>query len=277
MKIDSHQHFWRYQESEFPWIGSEHLALKRDFLPADLQLILQENQIDGSIAVQACQTLAETDWLLALAEQNPFIRGVIGWLPLCDPNVESLIEQYAAHSKLVGIRHVVHDEPDDQFILRADFNEGIGRLASRDLVYDILIFEKHLPATIAFVDRHPNLQFVVDHIAKPKIRAGNFDQEWGTNLLELSRRPNVACKLSGMVTEVAAPQWDRQLLAPYFDTALEAFGPERLLFGSDWPVCLLRSDYANWVHTVQAAIDELSEREQSLIWGENAARIYTLK
>lgn len=238
--------------------------------------MLQAQAIDGSIAVQARQSLEETDWLLGIADQYDFIKGVVGWLPLCEPRIESLLESYAAQAKLVGLRHVIHDEADDQFILRDDFNEGISRLASHDLVYDILIFEKHLPQTITFLDRHPNLRFVVDHIAKPKIRAGNFDQEWRTNLIELARRENVTCKLSGMVTEVDGPAWDSASLAPYLDTALEAFGPNRLLFGSDWPVCLLRTDYANWVDTVKAALAELSEQEQSAIWGGNARRIYKL-
>jgi L-fuconolactonase len=279
MKIDSHQHFWRYDATDYPWIGPEHLAIKRDFFPADLEPLLQNAGIDGCITVQARQTLEETNWLLELAAKNTFIKGVVGWLPLCDPQINQTLERYAKQSNLVGVRHIIHDEPDDQFILRADFNEGITQLAARDLVYDILIFEKHLPQTIEFVDRHPNLNFVVDHIAKPKIRAGTFDQEWQTNLTKLARRENVSCKLSGMVTEVHGPVWDRQLLAPYFETAIEAFGPDRLLFGSDWPVCLLKTDYPTWVDTIAAtlnALNALSKDEQAAIWGKNAQRIYKL-
>lgn len=276
MKIDSHQHFWRYDATDYPWIGPKHLAIKRDFFPADLEPLLQNAGIDGCIAVQARQTLEETNWLLELAAKNTFIKGVVGWLPLSDPQINQTLERYANQPNLVGIRHIIHDEPDDQFILRADFNEGISQLTSRDLVYDILIFEKHLPQTIEFVDRHPNLNFVVDHIAKPKIRREIFDKEWQTNLTELARRANVSCKLSGMVTEVDGPVWDRQLLAPYFETALEVFGSDRLLFGSDWPVCLLKTDYPTWIDTVATALNALSKDEQAAIWGKNAQRIYKL-
>ena len=276
MKIDSHQHFWKYDPIDYPWIGPEHLPIKRDFFPSDLELILQNTGIEGCIAVQARQTPEETNWLLELAAKNTFIKGVVGWLPLCDPQINQTLERYANQPNLVGLRHIVHDEPDDQFILRADFNEGISQLASQNLVYDILIFEKHLPQTIEFVDRHPNLQFVVDHIAKPKIRPETFDEEWQTNLTKLARRENVSCKLSGMTTEVHSPVWDWQLLAPYFETAIEAFGPDRLLFGSDWPVCLLKTDYPTWIDIVAATLTQLSKDEQAAIWGQNAQRIYKL-
>ncbi|MDG2255732.1 MAG: amidohydrolase family protein [Opitutaceae bacterium] len=276
MKIDSHQHFWKYDANDYPWIGAEHLVIKRDFFPGDLKPILKASNIVGCIAVQARQTLKETNWLIELAEQNAFIKGVVGWLPLCDLQIDQTLEQYADRSHLVGVRHIIHDEPDDQFILRADFNEGISRLAPHDLVYDILIFEKHLSATIEFVDRHPNIQFVVDHIAKPKIHPDTFDQNWKTNLIELARRENVSCKLSGMVTEAPDFVWDQQLLTPYFETALEAFGPNRLLFGSDWPVSLLGTDYGKWIDAVNSALNELSLDEQAAIWGKNAQRIYKL-
>ncbi|MBT3483247.1 MAG: amidohydrolase family protein [Opitutales bacterium] len=276
MKIDSHQHFWKYDANDYPWIGAEHLVIKRDFFPGNLKPILKASDIVGCIAVQARQTLEETNWLIELAEQNAFIKGVVGWLPLCDLQIDQTLEQYADRSHLVGVRHIIHDEPDDQFILRADFNEGISRLAPHDLVYDILIFEKHLSATIEFVDRHPNIQFVVDHIAKPKIHPDTFDQNWKTNLIELARRENVSCKLSGMVTEAPDFVWDQQLLTPYFETALEAFGPNRLLFGSDWPVSLLGTDYGKWIDAVNSALNELSLDEQAAIWGKNAQRIYKL-
>jgi L-fuconolactonase len=276
VKIDSHQHFWKYDANDYPWIGAEHLVIKRDFFPGNLKPILKASDIVGCIAVQARQTLEETNWLIELAEQNAFIKGVVGWLPLCDLQIDQTLEQYADRSHLVGVRHIIHDEPDDQFILRADFNEGISRLAPHDLVYDILIFEKHLSATIEFVDRHPNIQFVVDHIAKPKIHPDTFDQNWKTNLIELARRENVSCKLSGMVTEAPDFVWDQQLLTPYFETALEAFGPNRLLFGSDWPVSLLGTDYGKWIDAVNSALNELSLDEQAAIWGKNAQRIYKL-
>ena len=274
MKIDSHQHFWNYSRESYPWMTEAHEAIKRDFLPNDLEPILKRNQIDGCIAVQAQQTLEETEWLLKLAEENPFVKGVVGWFPFRDANVSNSLDRFATHPALVGARHVVHDEPDDDFILGKEFNRGIGELANYDLVYDILIFEKHLPQSIEFVDRHPHQQFVVDHIAKPRIDSRAFDESWRKNIVELACRDNVACKLSGMATEVRDPEWNANLLEPYFQTALEAFGPERLLFGSDWPVCLLRTDYDRWFNTVKTAIGELSPPEQSAILGGNAERIY---
>ena len=274
MKIDSHQHFWNYSRESYPWMTEAHEAIKRDFLPNDLEPILKRNQIDGCIAVQAQQTLEETEWLLKLAEENPFVKGVVGWFPFRDANVSDSLDRFATHQALVGARHVVHDEPDDDFILGKEFNRGIGELANYDLVYDILIFEKHLPQSIEFVDRHPHQQFVVDHIAKPRIDSRAFDESWHKNIVELAGRDNVACKLSGMATEVRDPEWNANLLEPYFQTALEAFGPERLLFGSDWPVCLLRTDYDRWFNTVKTAIGELSPPEQSAILGGNAERIY---
>lgn len=276
MKIDSHQHFWKYNPSEYTWISEQHTALKRDFLPVDLAPLLEENGVDGCIAVQARQTIEETLWLLELADAHSEIKGVVGWVPICSSDLNASLDQFNENSKLAGIRHVIHDEKDDDYILGEDFNRGIRQLGPRNLVYDILIFEKHLPQTLQFVDQHPNLQFVVDHIAKPKISAAAFDKTWQKNILELSQRENVACKLSGMVTEVIDPQWDSSLLQPYFDTVLEAFGPDRLMAGSDWPVCLLRAEYTQWHQTLGAAIQSLSQDEQLDILGNTATRIYKL-
>lgn len=276
MKIDSHQHFWNYNADHYGWMTEEHRVIKHDFLPADIDPLLVEAGIDGCIAVQARQTVGETQWLLKLSDQYSKIKGVVGWLPLSSPEIESSLDRFADHPKLVGIRHIVHDEEDDDYILRADFNRGIRALEPRDLVYDILIYEKHLPQAIQFVDRHPNIQFVVDHIAKPKIKADAFDEGWRTNIIELGRRKQVACKLSGMVTEVRDPQWNEDLLKPYFQTVLNAFGPDRLLYGSDWPVCLLRSGYAQWHQAVLNLIASLSANEQSEILGVTACRIYKL-
>lgn len=277
MRIDSHQHFWKYDPIEYGWIGPDQSVLKRHYLPDDLEPLLASQRIDGCVAVQARQNLEETDWLLELAHQSDFVKGVVGWLPIQDSDFEGALEAYRDRTRLVGLRHVIQAEPDDAFILRPDFNEGISRLENTGLIYDILIFEKHLPPAIEFVDRHPNQQFVLDHIAKPVIRSERFDEKWRQNLMELGRRENVACKLSGMVTEVRDDDWDEALLAPYFDAAMEAFGPERLMFGSDWPVCLLRSDYSKWVRCVERFTDSLSRDEQAAIWGENAQRLYKLE
>lgn len=276
MKIDAHQHFWKYDPAEYEWISEEHSVLKRNFLPADLDPLLEENEIDGCIAVQARQSIEETRWLLELAASHHRVKGVVGWAPLCEPDIAERLDRYSQNSQLVSIRHVIQDEPDDHFILREDFNRGIQELAPRNLVYDILIYAKHLPQTITFVDRHPNQSFVLDHIAKPTIRAAAFDTGWQKRMLELGKREHVACKLSGMVTEVADATWETPLFEPYFETVLNAFGPNRLLAGSDWPVCLLRAEYTQWHQTIRAMIGSLSENEQSAILGENAARIYNL-
>ena len=274
MKIDSHQHFWQYNEFDYVWMSEAHNVIKKNFLPDDLQPLLKENNLDGSIAVQARQTIAETIFLLGLASNNSIIKGVVGWVPLCETDVEGMIERYAAEKNIVGFRHVIHDEPDDLFILRKDFNNGIKCLKNHSLCYDILIFEKHLPQTIKFVDQHPEINMVIDHIAKPRISLSKFDHTWAENIKQLAARENVTCKLSGMVTEVIDGKWDTSLLQPYFDIVLEAFGPDRLMFGSDWPVCLIQSNYTKWVDTIKSFITPLSLFEQSAIMGGNVKRIY---
>lgn len=275
MKIDSHQHFWAINPTDYPWM-EPHTAIKRDFLPADLRPLLDESDIGGCVAVQARQMICETEWLLALADKHDWIRGVVGWVPLLENAGEPWLEKFASHPKLSGVRHVLHDEPDDNFILRPDFNEGVARLANYKLVYDILIFWKHLPQTIQFVDMHPDQPFVIDHIAKPRIEARNFDTEWAAGIRELAQRPHVSCKLSGMLTEVRGEAWDLDLIRPYFETVYEAFGPQRVMFGSDWPVCLLRSSHAQWTRICTELSGNLSPAEQAAFWGGNAARIYQI-
>jgi len=276
MKIDSHHHLWAINDTDYVWMSEAHAVIRRDFLSADLDAVLGESGIDGCVAVQARQMVEETDFLLGVADANPRIRGVVGWVPLCANGGEPFLEKYAAHPKLRGVRHVVHDEPDDDFILRPDFNQGIRNLAKYGLLYDILIFWKHLPQTIRFVDMHPEQAFVVDHIAKPRIARAAFDNEWATCIRELAKRGHVSCKISGMITEVRDAEWDIDLLRPYFDTILEAFGPQRVMFGSDWPVCLLRGTYSDWVRAVKELSSSLSPDEQAALWGGNAARIYQL-
>jgi L-fuconolactonase len=276
MKIDSHHHLWAINDTDYVWMSDAHAVIRRDFLSADLDATLAESGIDGSIAVQARQMVEETDFLLETADANPCVRGVVGWVPLCENGGEPWLEKYSAHPKLVGVRHVVHDEPDDDFILRPDFNEGIRNLAKYGLLYDILIFWKHLPQTIRFVDTHLEQPFVVDHIAKPRIVAGNFDTEWAAGIRELAKRENVSCKISGMLTEVRGESWDIDLIRPYFETVYEAFGPRRVMFGSDWPVCLLRSSHAEWTRLCTDLTHSLSPDEKNAFWGGNAARIYQL-
>lgn len=276
MVIDSHHHFWRYDAEQYPWIGQGMEVLKRDFLPGDLQAEAGRAGVDGVVSVQARQTLEETRWLCRLAEQHQLVRGVVGWVPLAAPEIDDVLGVVTRSPWLKGVRHVVQDEPDDAFLLREEFNRGVARLKHYHLVYDILIYARHLPNTIRFVDRHPEQPFVLDHIAKPTIRAARFDDDWAAHLRELARREHVVCKVSGIVTEVRDPEWSIELIRPYWEVVLEAFGPGRLLFGTDWPVCLLRTDYATWTQIVRQLIASLSPAEQAQIMGENARRVYRL-
>lgn len=273
--IDSHHHFWRYTAEEYGWIPPEWAALRRDFGPEDLGREIAASGVDGVVSVQARQTLAETDWLLEIATLHSFIHGVVGWVPLIDPGIETLLDRYTAHSKLRGLRHVLQGEPDPDYMLRTDFNRGISALTARDLTYDILILEHQLPNAARLVDRHPNQRFILDHIAKPRIATGTREP-WAKHLRELARRPNVACKLSGLVTEANVTSWTPAQLHPYFEVVLEAFGPRRLLFGTDWPVCLAACSYQKWKQTVDAWLQPLSHDERALILGGNAASLYRL-
>ena len=274
MKIDAHHHFWHYNTQDYGWISDEMAVLRRDFLPADLKPELDRAGIDRVVSVQARQCIEETEWLLKLAEENDFIAGVVGWLPIASPEFPALLEQFAANPKLRAIRHVVQDEPDDRFILGEAFNRGIDRLLNTHLVYDILIFERHLPYAIEFVKRHAEEQvFVLDHIAKPKIAAGEM-QPWADNLRKLAAFPNVFCKLSGLVTEADIHNWTPDQLRPYVENVLDAFGPERVMFGSDWPVCTCATNYSAWRVLVGEFISRLSEHEQAQIMGGTALKAY---
>jgi L-fuconolactonase len=272
--LDSHHHLWRYDQVRLPWISDRMPALKRDYGAADLEAALAGTGVDRTLLVHAQQNVEETEWMLEVARAHPRIAGVVGWVPLVEADVETVIARLAADPRLRGVRHIVHDEPDDRFILRDDFNRGVSRLRAFGLVYDVLIFARHLPHAIAFVDRHPDQPFVVDHVAKPTIRAAAFDRAWADGLRELARRPHVTCKLSGMVTEVRDPGWSPALLQPYVDVALEAFGPSRLMFGTDWPVCRLKCEYAEWVDAVRGFVAPLSPDEQAAILGGTAQRVY---
>lgn len=275
MVIDSHHHFWQYNLAEYGWIDDSMARIRCDFLPDDLHRETTAAGVDAVVSVQARQSVEETRWLLELAAANDFIAGVVGWVPLVSPSVAATLEALAAHRKLVAIRHVLQDEPDPAYMLRSDFQAGIRTLLSFNLTYDILIFERHLPTATQFVDRHPAQQFVIDHVAKPQMRHGEFEP-WSSRIRELARRPHVCCKLSGMTTEIGRPDWTIADLRPYVDVVLEAFGPDRVLFGSDWPVCLVACDYAKWLGTVKELIADLSPDERSAILGENARRVYRL-
>jgi L-fuconolactonase len=276
MKIDSHHHFWNYDPVAYDWIGAHMARLRNDFTPTELFAETQKAGIDGVVSVQASQTLEETDFLNNYAKQHDFIKGVVGWVPFADSDVEKHIERFAVESKIIGMRHVVQDEPDDAFILGAAFNEGISRLKNHGLIYDILIYERQLGPTIEFVDQHPNQVFVLDHIAKPRIGDGLMSP-WKEQMLELAKRENIYCKLSGVATEADWSKWTEDQLLPYLEIALEAFGPSRMMFGSDWPVALIAIEYNQWVSIVDKFASALSEPEQALLWGEVAIQAYGLK
>lgn len=250
-------------------------VLRRDFLIDDLRDVTAEAGVTGAIVVEAERTMAETEWLSKVAVSDDLICGVVGWAPLASPGVTSELEKIAAHPKMKAVRHPIHDELDDDFVLREDFNRGIAELKKFDLGYDILIFEKHLPQTIQFVDRHPDQIFILDHVAKPRIRERVLDP-WCDNIRELALRPNVYCKISGMVTEGDWDTWSEEELSPYIDVVLEAFTPKRLMFGSDWPVVTLASSYQRWIGTVRAAIAQLSSDERDWILAKTAIEAYRL-
>jgi L-fuconolactonase len=276
VNIDAHHHFWKYSAAEYPWIDDSMAALRRDFLPEDLRQEIAHADIDGVVTVQARQTVEETGWLLELAAQHSFIKGVVGWVPLADAGVRKELEHFAPNPKLRAVRHVLQAEPDDRFILGADFNRGIALLKEFGLVYDILILERHLAPSIEFVDRHPQQVFVLDHIAKPRIKE-NALEPWRKHIKELARRAHVYCKVSGMVTEADPKHWSEEQLRPYFDTVLEAFGPKRLMFGTDWPVCLVGTSYVRWVEQVTRFAGNLSADERAWLFGKTAIEAYKLQ
>jgi L-fuconolactonase len=275
MRLDAHQHFWTYTTAEYGWIDDSMAVLRRDFLPQDLKPLLESEGFDGSVAVQARQSLEETLWLLELASHNEIIKGVVGWVDLCSPNLPSQLEQFAGNPKLVGVRHVVQDEPDDEFIVRPDFRRGIARLAEYDLAYDILIFPRQLPAAVKLVREFPEQRFVLDHIAKPLIAESRM-APWCHDIRELARPENVFCKLSGMVTEARWHDWKPEHFRPYLDVVMNAFSPARLMIGSDWPVCTVSASYGRTLGLVRDYIGHLTSSEQASILGRNCARFYAL-
>lgn len=274
-RIDSHHHLWKYSPADYPWMSEGMELIRRDFLVPELEKIMREGKIDGVVTVQARQSLAETEWLLDLASGNDFMRGVVGWVPLANPAVAAHLEKYRTYPKLKAVRHVLHDETDDFYMLRGDFNRGVAQLKDVGLRYDILIFERHLPQTIEFVDRHPNQTFIVDHIAKPKIK-DHILSPWRERMQELARRQNVYCKLSGVVTEADWNAWTEKDLQPYIDTVLECFGAERLMFGSDWPVALAACSYTKWIEAVERLTTSLSASERDRLFGGTAKEAYLL-
>ena len=275
MKIDSHQHFWRYSASEYAWIDDSMAALRRDFLPAELRGEMSRASVDACVAVQARQTLEETRWLLELADANPFVVGVIGWVDLQADDAADQLARFADHPKFLGVRHIVQSERDDRFLLRPAFCRGISLLAEHDLTYDILIYPRHLGAAVELVSQFRHQRFVVDHLAKPDIRSGKL-REWENGIRELAEFPLVFCKLSGLVTEADWKRWTPEDIRPYLDVAFDCFGADRLLIGSDWPVCTVAADYRRTMSIVDDYMAQRPTHERIAVMGENAARLWQL-
>jgi len=276
MHIDSHQHFWIYNPEEYQWIDSSMEAIRRNFLPEDLLPEIDQSGYVGSVAVQARQTLEETRWLLELADRSPRILGVVGWVDLLSPDLNSQLTTFSKHPKLVGIRHIIQSEPDDRFLLRPDFLRGITMLEEFDLAYDILIYTRHLPVAAEFVQRFPRQRFVLDHMAKPAIKAGDIEL-WATGIRRLAQFPSVFCKLSGLVTEADWQHWKPEQILPYLDIAYESFGPNRLMIGSDWPVCLVAAEYRSALNVVENWLLPFPSQTRDAILGGNAQQFWKLR
>jgi L-fuconolactonase len=273
MRIDAHQHFWRYNPVRDGWITDEMAVLKKDFLPQQLLPELARNQIHGCISVQADQSEAETLFLLDLASEHETIHGVVGWVDLCADNVAERLQSFSRYPKLCGFRHIVQSEADDRFMLRPAFLHGIGSLKQFGFTYDILIYPRQLPAAIELVSRYPEQPFVLDHMAKPAIKEKSYFP-WAHDLRTLAGNRNVYCKLSGLVTEADWRNWRTEDFKPYLNLALEAFGVERIMFGSDWPVCLLAASYRDVIQTVAGYVRDFSSPDRDRIFGLNAAHFY---
>lgn len=274
MVIDSHQHFWVYDEERDSWITPEMEKIRKNFLPADLEPVLKANGVDGCVAVQADQSNQETEFLLQMAESNDFIKGVVGWIDLRAKNLYDRLEVCSQFEKLKGFRHVVQGEPDG-FLEQPDFIKGVRQLTAFNFTYDILVYPTQLEASYIFAKQLPNVRFVLDHIAKPYIKKGEIEG-WAKDIKKLAELPNVSCKVSGMVTEADWYNWKNEDFTPYLDIVFEAFGANRVLFGSDWPVCLVAAEYGSMKDILATYVAKLSKDEQKKIWGDNAVKFYSL-
>jgi len=273
--VDAHHHLWRYDPDEYAWIAPEMEVLQSDFLPGSLEIAMRSAGVGRSVVVQARQSIEETNWLLDIAEASRSIIGVVGWLPLADRRFERLLESYVTRRKLKGLRHVIQDETDSEFMLGSTFNAGIAALRGTGITYDLLVYAHQLPKTIQFVTGHPEQAFVLDHCGKPAVGVESFDA-WRRNLLRLSEHGNVFCKISGLATQVGNHRCSLDDLRPYLEAALEAFGSRRLIAGSDWPVCLLESTYSQWWSALQEWASAFSDEDRTNIFGATARRFYNL-
>src|SRR5699024_533041 len=277
MRIDSHQHFWIYDKQRDAWINEDmQPVIGKDFLPNDISSILKQSKIDGTVAVQASESEDETKFLVELSKVYALIKGVVGWIDLHDENLDSRLDYWSNESVVKGFRHVIEGEPKGDYLMQNTFQRGLTKLSEKGYTYDLLIRPRHFQSTLDCVAKQSNLTFVLDHMAKPNIAENQYD-DWASFIKELAQFPNVYCKLSGIVTEAKWHNWQVEDLKPYVDFTLESFGAERVLYGSDWPVCTLSSSYEQWVNAVESLIGELSESERKMIWGGNAIRVYNLK
>lgn len=270
--IDAHQHFWKYHPDTHHWINDEMAVIRKDFLPADLAPVLKQHGVDGCIAVQADQSEAETDFLVSLANENDWIKGVVGWVDLCADKIRERLQYYCQVPVVKGFRHILQAE-DPAFMLKPEFLRGIGALQEYGFTYDILVYPRHLPAVQQLVKQFPDQRFVIDHIAKPDISKGVME-EWVKNIQAIAAFPNLYCKVSGMVTEANWSCWKKEDLYPYLDMVTESFGTDRLLYGSDWPVCLLAASYERMMEPVKEYYSNFSATEQAALFGGNAAAFY---
>jgi len=274
MRIDAHQHFWNYHPEKHAWIDEAMKVIRRDFLPADLQKVLEANGIDGTVAVQADQTEAETEFLLSLAAEHSFIKGIVGWVDLRAPDLERRLDYFAQFPVIKGFRHILQSEPPE-FMLNPSFTRGIELLGKYNFTYDILVFPHQLTAARQLVSQFPEQRFVIDHIAKPYIKK-RLISEWKKDITEMAAFDHVTCKISGMVTETDYNGWKKEDFIPYIETVSEAFGTKRILFGSDWPVCLVAAQYTQVLDIVSSSFTSFSAAEQAQFFGKNAVDFYGL-
>ncbi|HTN21438.1 MAG TPA: amidohydrolase family protein [Pelobium sp.] len=275
MKIDAHQHFWIFDPVRDSWINDEMSAIRRDFLPEDLKPILTEHGFDGCVAVQADQTEAQNDFLLTFATQNDFIKGVVGWVDLQNPQIEERLSYYAGNAKMKGFRHILQGESQRDFMLRPAFVNGISLLEKYNFTYDVLIFPDQIKFSEKLVKAFPNQKFVIDHIAKPEIKNQKID-DWKKDITAIAQYENIFCKVSGMVTEADFNRWKPEDFTPYLDVVFEAFGTKRLIYGSDWPVCNVAGGYSKALNILHIYTQQLTENEQALFFGDNANLFYNL-
>jgi len=276
MIIDAHQHFWQYDPRRHSWITDAMVALKHDFLPADLAPHLLQNNVDRTVAVQAETSLRETEFLLDLAATSERIAGVVGWIDLTSRAIVEQLQSFQERGKLCGFRHLVQDEPVDRYLLRDALMHGISAVGHAGFTYDLLLYPRQLPAAIELVAHFPNQKFVIDHCAKPLIKARQFEP-WASHMRELAKSSQVCCKLSGLITEADWSSWQPADLRPYLDLVVEAFTPSRLMFGSDWPVCLLAGEYRAVKNSIEDYAQQFSQSDRGLIFGGVATEFYGLK